>query len=109
MKLQQLTVRDLLWLVLVCGLICALWVERYNHQRLQALEWMVTEMEKDGVDFYYEEKPDGHVWGFSWAKQVAERESRIGQLEAKIKRLEAAIANASSPTSRQAMRSNASP
>jgi hypothetical protein len=27
MKLPQLTLRDLFWLVLVCGVLCAWWVE----------------------------------------------------------------------------------
>jgi hypothetical protein len=33
MKLPQLSLRDLFWLVLVCGLLVALWIERSRPKR----------------------------------------------------------------------------
>ena len=47
MKLPQLTLRDLFWLVLVCALGCAWWVE---HRRLQAA-WMRADTELLKIEY----------------------------------------------------------
>ena len=92
MKLPQLHLRDLFWLTLVSAMAAAWWTERHNHTRLKSLESMVTVLKEQGAEFYYEEKPNHHMWGISWVKPIAERDIQIFQLETKVKNLETELA-----------------
>ena len=68
MKLPQLSLRDLFWLVLVVGMGCAWWVDRsglraeYDQEYGERIEWLISAGEK-------------------WRSEREELEARIEQLE----------------------------